>query len=276
MKNKTVRKIVVSFLIGMTVFIFCVWQNNDIVISKYEYKNSKTSDSLNGYKIAQISDLHNKEFGKNQKKILSKLKKEMPDLIVITGDLVDSNRTNINIAMEFIQGAVKIAPTFYVTGNHEYWLSANDRDKLMNGMKQAGVTLLDNKAVILGNEDGNGFFLLGLSDKNLSDNTLTTICSNIASNKLQILLAHEPQYFKAYCNAGVDLVLSGHAHGGQIRLPFIGGLIAPNQGIFPKYTSGTYLMDSTTMIVSRGLGNSIIPIRIFNRPEIVIVTLQKD
>lgn len=276
MKKKKVRKIIILVFMGIFVLFFCIWQNNDIVVSNYKYKTSLIGSNLNGYKIAQISDLHNKEFGKNQKNILIILEKENPDIIVVTGDIVDSSHTNINIALEFIKGAIDIAPVFYVTGNHESWLSNNDRDKLMKGMEQDGVTLLDNKAINLEKENGDGFYLIGLSDNNLSDNVLTTLSTYLDSSKPQIVLAHEPQYFDNYSTAGVDLVLSGHAHGGQFRLPFIGGLVAPNQGFFPKYTSGTYLKNNTTMIVSRGLGNSIIPIRVFNRPEIVIVSLQKQ
>ena len=276
MKKKKVRKITLVVLIGMCVILFCFWQNNDIVISNYSYKTSLISDNLNGYKIAHISDLHNKEFGMNQKNILNLLDKENPDIIVITGDIVDSNHTSINTALEFIDGAIDIAPVFYVTGNHEYWLSNNDRVILLKRMEQDGVTLLDNKTINMEKENGDGFYLIGLSDKDLSNNVLTTMSYDMDSSKLQIVLAHEPQYFENYSNADADLVLSGHAHGGQIRLPFIGGLVAPNQGFFPKYTSGTYLKNNTTMIVSRGLGNSIIPIRVFNRPEIVIVKLQKE
>ena len=273
---KRVRIILLLIIVGLLLLSFCVWQNNDIVISNYDYKTSLISDNLNGYTIAQISDLHNKEFGKNQKNILNLLEKESPDIIVITGDIVDSNHTNINVALEFIEGAANIAPVFYVTGNHEYWLSDKDRDTLMKRMEQVGVMLLDNKAINLEKENSNGFYLIGLSDKNLNDTVLKTMCSQLDSSKLQIVLAHEPQYFDHYSHAGVDLVLSGHAHGGQIRLPFIHGLVAPGQGFFPKYTSGTYVNNDTTMIVSRGLGNSIIPIRVFNRPEIVMVTLQKE
>ncbi|MBH1942259.1 metallophosphoesterase [Mobilitalea sibirica] len=275
MKKKNVRKIIVLVIMGLFVLFFCIWQNNDIVISHYSYKTSLIGDNLNGYKIAQISDLHNKRFGKNQKHLLNILDKENPDIIVITGDIVDSNHTNIDIALEFIKGAIELAPVYYVTGNHEYWLSNHDRDKLMKGMERNGVTILDNKVIYMEKENGNGYYLIGLSDKNLSDHVLPSICSSIDSNKLQILLAHEPQYFDNYSKADVDLVLSGHAHGGQIRLPFIGGLIAPDQGFLPKYTSGTYINKNTTMIVSRGLGNSIIPMRVFNRPEVVIISLQK-
>lgn len=269
------KKIVILFIISVLIFIFCVWQNNDIVISNYIYKTEKISDALNGYKIAQISDLHNKEFGKNNKNLLGILEEEEPDIIVITGDVVDDSRTDIEAALEFVKGAVEIAPVYYVTGNQEYWLSRDDWDKLMQGMEERGVTLLDNETVSIEKENTESFYLIGLGDKSLSNNTLATLCADLDPQKLQILLAHEPQYIEKYSKAGVDLVFSGHAHGGQFRLPFIGGFFAPDQGFFPKYAAGTYLMNNTTMVVSRGLGNSRIPVRLFNRPDVVIVILQK-
>lgn len=276
MKNKIFKRLVILSILSLLLIIFFIWQNNDIVISNYVYKSSKLDNNLSGFKIAQLSDLHNKEFGKNQKKLLDILVDEAPDIIVITGDIVDSKNTDIDIALRLVKGATKIAPVYYVTGNHEHWLNDEDRNALLQGLQQYGVTLLDNKAVTVGKETDKGVHLIGLSDKNLSDSTLETLCSNTSSEALKIVLAHEPQYFENYDVAGADLVLSGHAHGGQIRLPFLGGLVAPNQGFFPKYTSGTYIKNNTTMIVSRGLGNSIVPIRVFNRPEVVIVTLQKS
>lgn len=270
---KKLKKLIVMFLIIICIFIFCLWQNNDIVVSNYGYKTDKINNALHGYKIAQISDLHNKEFGKNQKRLLRILKKEAPNLIVITGDVVDSRHTDIAIALEFVKGAMDIAPVYYVTGNHEYRLREEDWNKLMLGLEQYGAILLDNEVVSIGNEDC--FYLIGLNDYSLSNDSLKNLCSGLDSNKLQIVLAHEPQYLIHYSEAEVNLVLSGHAHGGQIRLPLIGGLIAPNQGLFPDYTSGPYVENETTMIVSRGLGNSIIPVRVFNRPEVVIIRLQR-
>lgn len=273
MKNLKYKKYVILFIVVIVITIFCFWQNNDIVVSNYVYKAEQISADLSGYTIAQISDLHNKEFGKEQKRLLKILKVENPNLIVITGDIVDSSHTDIDVALEFVKGAVEIAPVYYVTGNHEYWLKADDWDVLMQGLKQCGATILDDEVVEIGND--RSFYLIGLNDNSLSSNILNELCSNLDSDKLQIVLAHEPQYIINYSEADVNLVLSGHAHGGQIRLPFLGGLVAPDQGIFPKYTSGIYIENNTTMIVSRGLGNSIIPIRIFNRPEVVIVKLQR-
>lgn len=264
------------FLVGMLIVLFGFWQNNEIVVSNYSFKSKKISKNLDGYKIAQISDLHNKKFGDNQKNLLKILKKENPDCIAITGDIVDSNRTDIEVAIEFVRGAVKIAPVYYVTGNHEYLLGQNDWNKLMQTMEQYGVKIVDNEVINIEGVLANDFYLIGLSDKNLSDDTLKTLSTNLKTEQLKIVLAHEPQFLNKYSEANVSLVLSGHAHGGQFRLPFIGGLIAPGQGFFPKYTSGEYKKKNTTMIVNRGLGNSVIPVRVFNRPEVVIVKLQKQ
>jgi predicted MPP superfamily phosphohydrolase len=274
MKNIKFKSVAIISVVALLVIGFCTWQNNDIVITNYVYKSSRIEDDLSGYKIAQISDLHNKTFGKDQKKLLNKLLGVKPDLIVITGDIIDSNHTDINMALRFIKGAVEIAPVYYVTGNHEFWVEDQARDTLIKGMEQYGVTMLDNRVVNMSGVGDKGFYLVGLGDNNLADNTLKHLNTQLDRSKLRIVLAHEPQYMEYYRDAGADLVLSGHAHGGQFRLPFVGGLVAPDQGFFPKYTSGMYVNGSTTMIVSRGLGNSIIPVRIFNRPEIVTITLQ--
>lgn len=255
--------------------IFCVWQNNDLVVSNYVYNNSKITEGLDGYKIVQISDLHNKEFGKSSKRLLQIIDIQQPNLIAITGDMVDSRHTNIEDALEFVEGAVKIAPVYYVTGNHEQRLNLSDKNELLEGLKKAGVILLNNKVVEI-TRGKESFYLIGLEDNNLSDDTLEKIMVELTEAKLNVLLAHEPQYLDLYSATNVDLVFAGHAHGGQFRLPYIGGMVAPDQGFFPKYTAGTYVEDNTTMIVSRGLGNSIVPLRIFNRPEVVVTELKAD
>jgi len=275
MKKLNLKKILLILLAIILFTIFCIWQDNDVVVSRYEYQNSKISGDLDGYKIAQISDLHNKSFGENNKVLIDLLKKESPDIIVVTGDLVDSRRTDIYVAINFVSQAITIAPVYYVSGNHEERLSDEKLDSLYKGLENIGVVILNNKSITLKTADNTPFYLLGVNNKNLKDNTLKKMVSKLDSDKLMILLAHRPQFLDNYSNAGVDLVFSGHAHGGQIRLPFIGGLLAPDQGFFPKYTAGSYEVSDTTMIVSRGLGNSLFPIRIFNRPDLVIVTLKQ-
>lgn len=267
------KKLIIVIIVSALIVLFFLWENNAIEVTEYQYKTNELKALFDGYRIAQVSDLHNNEFGKNQRQLIAKLKKANPDIIVLTGDLIDRRKTNISIALEFVKEALKIAPVYYVSGNHETGLNRNDWNRLMGGLMQLGAIPMDNRAIEITKEGELGFYLLGLGDLHLTDDTLSNQNSVIHGDKLQILLAHEPQYMEYYSSCGVDLIFSGHAHGGQFRIPGIGGLIAPGQGLFPKYTSGPYHMGNTTMIVSRGLGKSIIPIRIFNRPQIILVQL---
>ena len=275
------RKIVTFALLVIGLILFCYWQNNSIVITESEYVNQKIPKEFEGYVIAHISDLHNKEFGKKQKRLLKKLKSTSPDIIVITGDLVDRRKYDLNKAMSFVEGAVKIAPVYYVSGNHEAW--SNRYETIRSSLREAGVQVLDDSATEM-SVGGSSIRLLGLSDPDFltshyRDGTNTSRIEDYlhqwsSDERFQILLSHRPELFDRYVKYNMDLVFSGHAHGGQFRLPFIRrGLVAPDQGLFPKYTSGCYTKNGTTMFVSRGLGNSIIPIRVFNRPEILVVTL---
>ncbi len=140
-------------------------------------------------------------------------------------------------------------------------------------MLKAGVHVLDNKSITIRNKSGESIEMIGLDDYSLRDSTLSQIIATKYKDTFKVLLAHQAELFEYYSSNNVDLVFSGHLHGGQFRLPFIGGLLAPGKGLFPKYTSGRYDQNGTTMYVSRGLGNSIIPIRVFNRPEVVVVRL---
>lgn len=272
MKKIPHKKILILMLIIIILIPFCLYQNKHLVITTYTYESEKLGADLDGYRIVQISDLHNAEFGKENKKLLETIRSCSPDIIVITGDLVDSNHTNVERAVAFVNEAVKIAPVYYVTGNHEYWLDPSENEQMMQGILAAGACDLDDEAVCIEKGDSS-FMLAGLDDQHLSDETLKNLLQE-QKNELSIVLAHEPQYLQNYANAGADLVLTGHAHGGQIRLPFVGGIVAPDQGFLPEYTSGKYNSTDTEMIVSRGLGNSIIPVRLFNYPEVVCVELR--
>lgn len=255
-----------GLIIAITIIVaicFCNYENNHIVLTKYQYKTKKLQQK--SYKIIQISDFHNKKNAKTNKKLINIVSKEKPDIIAITGDFIDSFSMNTEISLNLAKQLVKIAPVYYVTGNHEH---ADEeklysfQDKLMN----AGVHIMDNVVEVVSDK----ITLIGLGDLSLNDNTLNQLMKKVNKENLSVLLAHEPQYLKNYADAGVDIVLSGHAHGGQIRIPFTNiGLVAPNQGFLPKYTSGQYSSDNTSMFVSRGIGNSILPLRIFNCPEIV-------
>ena len=270
--------------IFFTLFIWTVWGNTALMTNAVAISSSRIPAAFSGFRIAQVSDLHNAEFGKNNAELLKLLSESRPDIIVITGDLIDANHTDVGIALGFAQESVRIAPTYYVTGNHE--AASPQYDTLKAGLEEAGVIVLEDEAVSL-ERNGETITLLGLGDPDFTvKGDMFGETSAMVSTKLKnlddgeggytILLSHRPELFETYVNCSIDLVFAGHAHGGQFRLPFIGGVIAPNQGLFPKYDGGLYTDGGTNMVVSRGIGNSIIPLRFNNRPEIVLVELNAE
>lgn len=254
------------------ILVFCWMQNKYLTVTYYTYTNSELPQVFEGYRIVQISDLHNATFGVKNKSLVGIIQDLQPDMIVITGDVVDSGHTDMEAALEFAGLCVELAPTYYITGNHENWLEESEKVYLLEELEKLGVTCLEDEWVEVVQGES-AFTLIGLNDESLSGGVLKKVLENADAEKVQILLAHEPQYLENYAASGVDLVLSGHAHGGQFRLPFVGGLVAPDQGFFPEYTEGEHVEGDTTMVISRGLGNSVIPLRLFNLPEIVCVEL---
>ena len=279
MKKKVILTLTILVLIGLVIWI--LWGNTALEISKYEIVTDQIPQGFDGFRIAQISDLHNAQFGEGNAKLIGALFEANPDIIVITGDLIDSRHTEIGIALEFARQAMKIAPVYYVSGNHE--ARVQEYQDLKKGLADAGVILLENEKTEI-SRGGECVTLMGIDDPSFRVDYLFGDAESVARQaieKLQnesdgytILLSHRPELFALYVDSGIDLVFSGHAHGGQFRLPFAGGLAAPNQGFFPEYDAGRFEEENTTMIVSRGVGNSIIPIRINNRPEIVLSELK--
>ena len=262
----------VSAISITTLFsLFCWWSNNGIVISKHIYKNDKIPKDFDGFKIVHISDLHNKMFGKEQSVLLKKISDLNPDIIVITGDLIDRRRFSLDSAMYFINGVVNIAPTYYVSGNHE--VHSGRYNEIVTTLEKADVFVMDNVKVKIFKTDfsikDNFINIIGLIDPSFKgyNNSKIQLKRLARNNSFKILISHRPEIFDMYCENNIDLIFAGHTHGGQFRLPFIG---APHH----KYTKSKYSNANSTMFVSRGLGNSIIPIRIFNRPEIVMVTVK--
>ena len=260
---------------------FLWWGNNSLTVSSYTLTNPKIPDSFDGYRIVQLSDLHNKDFGT---KLTKKVKSLSPDIIVITGDLIDSRRTDISVAEKLITGLLPVAPVYYVTGNHESRIE--EYSVLREMLEKKGVEVLDGKTV-KNEKNGEMITLTGIDDVmffgsgDLDERKIvfTDKLKKLAANKGEsfgILLSHRPEIMNIYADCGFDLALTGHAHGGQIRLPFVGGVLTPNQGFFPEYDAGVFKKDGLTMIISRGLGNSLFPFRIFNRPEIVVCELEKQ
>lgn len=280
--KKRKRVIIFSNVILLLVLfiIWIVWANTALEVNTFTVKSKDLPASFNGYRIAHISDLHNAEIGDENSKLLSAIKSSNPDIIAVTGDLIDSNKTDIEIALRFMAKAVEIAPCYYVTGNHESYML--EYKTLRNGLINSGVTVLENENISISKSE-EAIELLGVNDPEFKtdyslDNaaTINNVLSDLKSDKesFTLLLSHRPELFDVYVNNDIDLILSGHAHGGQFRLPFVGGLVAPNQGVFPKYDAGLFSENETNMIVSKGIGNSIIPLRFNNRPELVLIELE--
>ena len=276
---KVSKKQIILFvcaILFLLFLIYMIWTNISLETTHYTVVSDRLPESFSGFRIVQISDLHNAEFGKDNHRLLKKLKEIKPDIIVLTGDLVDSRHTNCEIAVSFARQAVTVAPTYYITGNHEERL--DNLKQFYEDLEAAGVTLLLDESVFIqkGDDQIRLAGILDLSfrkDATETENAIHTLIPE--SETYSILLSHNPELFYLYKNSHADLVLSGHVHGGQFRLPFVGGLYAPGQGLFPEYDSGTYTENGTTMIISRGLGNSLFPFRFNNCPEIVVIELKK-
>lgn len=275
-KNKV---FILVLLIGLLFAIRIIWGNTALESNHVMITSETIPDDFSGYRIAHISDYHNTESNRLNKQLLKILKEEEPDMIAITGDLIDSRRTNINAALQFAEKAAKIAPCYYVTGNHESQI--DDFDQLKAGLETLGVEVLDNERLTL--QEGNDeVTLIGVNDPKFMAKKISREAQEMErylsglsedDDTYRILLSHRPELFEVYKQTKMNLVLSGHAHGGQFRFPGLGGLIAPNQGFFPEYDAGVFTENDTSLVVSRGIGNSIIPVRINNRPEVVMVEL---
>lgn len=269
------KKLVKWIVFIIALYVFLKINNQWLVVTEHVYESEKVPASFDQFTITQVTDLHDATFGKKQYKLIEKVRATKPDAIFITGDLIDSNRYNLENSLQAVKGFVEIADVYYVLGNHE--VAINKVDEIYTALTDLGVHVLPNESLVL-ERNGERLAIVGIEDplKGMETQEMLDIAlSNVPNEVFTLLLSHRPERFSTYIAYNVDLVFTGHAHGGQIRLPFVGGLIAPGQGFFPKYTAGTYAEHNTTMIVSRGLGNSVVPYRLFNLPEIVTVRLVK-
>ena len=264
----------VVYFLASLLLIYAIYHNKNIELTFYDFVSEKVEKEKS---IVHLSDVHNDLFGKNNIRLIELIESVNPDYIFITGDLLDSRRTNVKRCYYLIEKIIKIAPVYFVTGNHE------SRKKFYPNFKakliESGVCVLDNRKVKI--EEIN---LVGIDDPGFKAKQNEKVYRKIVEAQIKeiqledfnILLAHRPQYIDVYSKFDFDLVLSGHAHGGQFRFPIIGGLFSPQQGIFPKYTTGEYILNKTKMIVSRGLGNSLFPLRLFNNPEVIVIDFKKQ
>ena len=278
--NKTLRIVILFVVLCLTLGTLIVYDNFKLDITEYSVKNTALPKSFNNFKIVHLSDLHNTEFGKDNEKLIKIIKEQKPDAVFVTGDTIDGFYTNTIIPIDLFKEVLKICDIYFVVGNHESRVNINVYTEFIDTLTEIGVIVLkDNSTYIEKGEEK--IQVIGLNDaseykadynNDYGDKITETINNLDDKNTFSILLSHHPELFPEYKNSGVDLVFSGHAHGGQFRLPFIGGVIAPEQGLFPEYDAGIFNENNSTMIISRGLGNSIVPIRINNSPEVVVVT----
>ena len=273
-RKNAFRILVPLFLILHIVGIcYFTYSNNHVVFNNYTYESSVNC------RIVQLSDVHNMYPYWDKDGLADKVREQDPDYIVITGDLIDSRHTDMDYAVYLAGELAKITDTYYVTGNHERRFSDEELDPFFNSREAAGVHVLINESVYLKDKDGKDFCLVGLDDCNLAspraDELIETARANTPEAPI-VVLAHRPDYIVNYANVHADLVLSGHYHGGQFIFGSINdgqGILAPKLTFFPEYTHGLKKVKRTTLITSRGIGNSVFPVRINNQPEIVVVDM---
>ncbi|MHC1682252.1 MAG: metallophosphoesterase [Clostridiaceae bacterium] len=282
---KLLKKVAIILVLIIFTGIYCYAENNWIKIENNRIEINNLPKGLTGLKIAQVSDVHLPKNASNIDNIISKVKQEKPDIILMTGDIIDASADLTTCGLDkFCKGLSEIAPSYAVTGNHEFnngnveeWtriLKANNVEVVDDKIKM--YTKSNETILIAGLSDGSEFNFNSLNFQEVNNNK--KINSKQYKDFPMILLAHRPELFYSYSSSSnvkrADIVFSGHAHGGQFRIPIINkGIVAPNQGFFPKYTSGIYSNNGVNMVVSRGLGRSIIPVRINNRPNIPIIQL---
>lgn len=285
MKRRTKILIIILTLLIVLLGVRLYIDHNFIKMTSYEVHSEKIPQGFDGYKILQISDLHNKNFG-NQ--LFEKVCKANPDIIVMTGDMVSANSLNFSNFLNFAKRISEKYTVYYIKGNHEGTLEKRDYKVIKDALELYGITILDNQKVELkiGNDKINlygmwcnqRYYSRADADKSytVKQETVAKLLGTPNENEYNILLMHTPNYFEEYEKWGADLVLSGHVHGGLIRLPFVGGIFSPDRKLFPKYSCGKYKINNSTMIVNTGLSRGTTGFRFFNRPEIVTITLKSS
>lgn len=268
MKKRIICLLLTVAVAFSALLIWTIIDNKTLRLHEITVHDSDLPDSFDGFCIAHISDLHSAQIGQGNEKLLQLLRDAKPDIIAITGDLIDCRDADPTIAINLCRDAAKIAPVYFITGNHEARLSEDLYNRLLDELQSAGVVLLLDQEQIIAQDDAS----ISIVGHRWGETDNLAALSDF--DGFTILLSHQPEDISNYAAADFDLVLSGHAHGGQFRLPFVGGLFAPGQGIFPEYDAGLYLVDETQMVVSRGIGNSSFPLRFNNSPEIILIRLE--
>ena len=262
---------------GAALCVGAVWAlQGELGVTRYELPLPEGLEGLDGLKIAQISDVHSADI---QGELQTALREAAPDLIVFTGDLVNREDRDLSCALSLAAMAAQIAPAYYAPGNHE--ADNPCYPELREGLEEAGITVLENESVQLWYR-GARVNIIGLLDlafhpqgRERAREELPGLIQDLTlPGALNVALSHRPSLLEEYAAGGADLVFSGHAHGGQVRVPVVGPLFSTDEGIFPDHTAGVYPAGETWVVVSRGLGNGTPFPRLWNAPELVAVTLR--
>lgn len=282
--RRTVTVLLVVLIAAEAVVLGVWWGNNSIETDTFAFAAPGLPESFDGFRVVQISDLHGKQFGEGNEDLTAAVERQSPDAIFLTGDFVDE-RSGVEDVVPLIERLAALAPVYYVTGNHE-WGSGQARETVRM-LRELGVTCLENEFVRL-ERGGEHIVIAGVHDPNgrADQKTPEQLAAEIYASEdtppFWLLLAHRNNLFSGkYCRLGAALTFCGHAHGGIWRLPFTDGLIDTQMNLFPSFTSGFYQCDDREggrawVFVSRGLGNT--PrggFRLFNRPQVAVVTLRK-
>ena len=276
------KKALPLFLAALAVF-WLWWGNNTLSVEEYAFSSTRLPQGWDGARIVHLSDLHGKVFGRDNARLLRAVGKAQPEVIVITGDIADERSGTDGLA-PLLEGLCALAPVYYVSGNHEW--AAGMIGQLRELFEESGVTYLRNDYISL-SRGGEEILLAGIEDPNgyADQKTPQEVADTLHAEEgdaFWLLLAHRNNRFPGeYCRLGADLTLCGHGHGGIWRLPFTDGLISTTMEWFPSWTNGFYTCscnecDGSTVFVSRGLGNSPRIPRLFNRPEVAVITLENS
>lgn len=263
-----------TFLLGgFTLFPYLYLERLSIAVRRYRATIQTLPRSFEGFTILHISDLHDKEFRDDE--LIKSISRERFDMVALTGDLVQGEAPSLTPALELIAAIRKMTncPIFSVAGNHDWRLK---RGEEFNGrLREVGVRVLTNSSAAI--ERGKErLWLLGVDDPVTQRDKLEQAMDGVDKEYPRLLLSHSPHPYPEAARNGLDLMLCGHTHGGQFRLPFIGACFVPAMGYFPRFDYGSYKTGQTTLIISGGLGESVIPIRINIRPEFSLVTLVRS
>ncbi len=256
---------------GLTLASYLFYEVNHLRVIRYTVPVRNLPASFQGFTILHLSDLHQKRFGKNQANLFNLINGYHYDMVALTGDLINRFRPDGGPAVELVAGLTQ-KPCFFVNGNNESSALIRHGYRIEGRLSDVGCTTLDNASQPL-SLGGEHIWIAGVDDLSCGKENLVKTLQKTGDGAPVVLLAHSPLLFSKAAEAGASLLLAGHTHGGQIRIPFAGALWVPDMGFLPRWDYGLFYQDKTTLIVNGGLGESVIPLRFNIPPEIVLVTL---